>query len=128
MQRYVNDPYLLKGYKFDIRLYVIITGTKESGMHAFLADEGLVRFCTTKYKKAEASNFSKVYMHLANYSINKYSKNFVDDFTVDDILKVNNATKRTMKSLYKEIKETNPDRLAVKKLKMNIHNLCQTTM
>ena len=35
-------------------------------------------------------------MHLANYSINKYSKDFVDDLTVDDILQPNAATKRTL--------------------------------
>lgn len=35
-------------------------------------------------------------MHLANYSINKYSKDFVEDVEVEDILKPNNASKRTM--------------------------------
>lgn len=103
VQRYINNPYLLDGLKFDIRLYVIITGTNEGLMHAFLADEGLVRFCTTEYEKACQSNFHKVYMHLANYSINKNSKDYVDDLTVDDILKPNKATKRTMESLYTQI-------------------------
>ena len=87
---------MLKGLKFDIRLYVVITGTNEGLTHAFLADEGLVRFCTTKYEKAMPSNFQKVYMHLANYSINKYSKDFVEDVEVEDILKPNNASKRTI--------------------------------
>ena len=96
VQRYINNPFLLNGLKFDIRLYIIITGTNEGLMHAFLADEGLVRFCTSEYKKACPSNFQKVYMHLANYSINKYSKDFVDDTTINDILKPNGATKRTL--------------------------------
>ena len=96
VQRYINNPYLLNGLKFDIRLYIVITGTNEGLTHAFLADEGLVRFCTTEYEKATPGNFKKVYMHLANYSINKYSKDFVDDLTVDDIMKPNKATKRTL--------------------------------
>lgn len=65
-------------------------------MHGFLADEGLVRFCTSKYEKATPANFQKFYMHLANYSINKNSKDFVEDVQVEDILKPNTASKRTL--------------------------------
>jgi hypothetical protein len=37
---------LLDGYKFDLRIYVVVTGMNENNMNAFLADEGLARFCT----------------------------------------------------------------------------------
>lgn len=57
IQRYINNPCLLKGLKFDIRLYVVVTGTNEGLMHAFLADEALVRFCTSEYEKACPANF-----------------------------------------------------------------------
>ena len=76
-------------------------------MHAFLADEGLVRFCTEQYQKATPANFKQFYMHLANYSINKNSKDFVDDVSVEDILKPNKASKRTLKALYTEIIQKN---------------------
>lgn len=46
VQRYIDDPLLVDGLKFDLRLYVVVTGMKEGNMHAFLADEGLARFCT----------------------------------------------------------------------------------
>lgn len=36
----------LKGFKFDLRVYVVVSGTKDGKMTAFLADEGLARFCT----------------------------------------------------------------------------------
>lgn len=40
----------LDGFKFDLTVYVVVTGTVEGGLHAFLADEGLARFCSKKYK------------------------------------------------------------------------------
>jgi hypothetical protein len=49
IQRYISNPLLLNGYKFDLRIYVVVTGMKEGKIHAFLADEGLARFCTEKY-------------------------------------------------------------------------------
>ena len=46
VQRYLANPLLLDGLKFDLRLYIVLTGIRDDDMHAFLADEGLVRFCT----------------------------------------------------------------------------------
>lgn len=63
-------------------------------------------------------------MHLANYSINKYSKDFVDDLTVDDIMKPNKATKRTLEALFEEILEVTQDPQIIEQLKKNIHSLC----
>ena len=77
VQRYVNNPYLINNTKFDLRLYVIITGINEGNMQAFLCDEAIVRFCTDEYEKAAPSNFKNLYQHLTNYSINKGSKNFI---------------------------------------------------
>ena len=68
-------------------------------MHAFVADEGVMRFCTEPYERASPKNFKNVFMHLTNFNINKHSKNCVDDSTVDDVLKPNNATKRTLTAL-----------------------------
>ena len=48
-------------------------------------------------------------MHLANYSINKNSKDFIDDVSVEDILKPNKASKRTLNALYSEILEATND-------------------
>ena len=44
VQRYLEKPLLVDGFKFDLRVYVIACGFDP--IHAFLADEGLARFCT----------------------------------------------------------------------------------
>ena len=103
MQRYVNNPYLVNGLKFDFRIYVLITGRIPSEMQAFVADEGVTRFCTEKYFNAGPENLNNVFMHITNFSINRYSKNYVDCAKVYDILQPNNATKRTLKALFTEL-------------------------
>jgi hypothetical protein len=47
VQRYIHNPLLVNGYKFDLRVYVVIFGTDQ--FTAFICDEGLARFCTVKF-------------------------------------------------------------------------------
>jgi tubulin polyglutamylase TTLL6/13 len=75
IQRYLSKPLLIDGLKFDLRVYVVVVGIDP--IEAFVADEGLARFCTVKYKKPIRSNFSKKFMHLTNYAVNKNSDNYV---------------------------------------------------
>lgn len=78
VQRYIDKPLLMDGYKFDLRIYVPLIKSGEE-MHAFVADEGLARFCTAKYQKPTTSNLKNQYMHLTNYSVNKMSKDYVHE-------------------------------------------------
>ncbi|CAD7945761.1 unnamed protein product [Amoebophrya sp. A120] len=76
-QQYVENPLLLDGLKFDLRLYIVVTEVMPH-LKALLYREGLARFCTTKYKGANhqddrAKNESS---HLTNYAINKKSLQF----------------------------------------------------
>jgi len=44
IQRYIHNPLLVDGLKFDLRIYVVIAGTYP--LSAFICNEGLARFCT----------------------------------------------------------------------------------
>ena len=44
-----SDPYLLDGFKFDMRMYVLVTSFQP--LEAFLYDEGFARLSTVRYSK-----------------------------------------------------------------------------
>ena len=67
-QKYVSKPLLVRGYKFDLRLYVVLTSLQP--LKAFLLEEGLVRFCTEEYQQPEPENMSNRLMHLTNFRCN----------------------------------------------------------
>lgn len=76
-QVYISKPFIVDGFKFDLRIYVLVTSCDPFGV--FMYNEGLVRFCTTEYNEPTGSNLEDVCMHLTNYAINKHSENFVRD-------------------------------------------------
>jgi hypothetical protein len=53
VQRYIHNPLLVDGLKFDLRVYVVLVSTQgeEGGcmgnkISAYVCEEGLARFCT----------------------------------------------------------------------------------
>ncbi|XP_041829129.1 tubulin polyglutamylase ttll6 isoform X2 [Melanotaenia boesemani] len=92
-QVYVSRPFMINGYKFDLRIYVLVTSCDPFSI--FMFKEGLARFCTTKYNEPTHNNVEDVCMHLTNYSINKNSENFVRD---EDV-----GSKRKLSSLNKHL-------------------------
>ncbi|CAL1135054.1 unnamed protein product [Cladocopium goreaui] len=76
IQRYVERPLLLDGYKFDLRLYVVVTSFDP--LKVYLFKEGLVRLATERYSLSPNS-LKKRTMHLTNYSVNKRSAKYVQN-------------------------------------------------
>lgn len=73
MQRYIDNPYLINGKKFDLRIYVLVTGVDP--MRVYVHSQGLTRISTSNYS---ISNTKDKFAHLTNYSINKDSDKFVE--------------------------------------------------
>ena len=77
---YVYNPHLINGKKYDLRLYLLVTGY--TPLKIYLFDNGLARFCSEKYD-LNPDKMQDKYIHLTNYSINKTSENFEQNDSVD---------------------------------------------
>ena len=71
----MEAPALLDGYKFDLRLYVLVVSLKP--LTVYLYKEGMARFATTRYCRPSDANLHEVCMHLTNYSLNKHADAYV---------------------------------------------------
>jgi hypothetical protein len=82
VQRYVAKPLLIDGFKFDLRIYVLINGI--SPLRVYVHKYGLARLCTVPYETPTYNNMGNLCMHLTNYAINKESDDFVQPEEEDD--------------------------------------------
>ena len=71
IQRYITNPLLIMGYKWDLRLYVLVTSVQP--LTIFMYEEGLVRFSTKKFS-LRGKDISDRYVHLTNSSVNKHNQ------------------------------------------------------
>ena len=74
VQRYISNPMLISGYKFDLRIYVAVTSFHP--LNIYIYREGIVRFSTEKFDLGVLKN---LYAHLTNTSINKHSPSYSHD-------------------------------------------------
>jgi hypothetical protein len=68
LQKYIERPALYRGRKFDIRLWVLVTHK----MNVYAFKEGHLKATSVEYEL----NKTDTYVHLTNYSVQKYSDNF----------------------------------------------------
>ena len=71
VQRYVDKPLTVGGYKVDLRVYVLVTSFNPLVVHVHRS--GLARFATAKYDR---ENLGNAFSHLTNNSINKHSDTY----------------------------------------------------
>lgn len=74
VSQYISNPHLIDGFKYDLRIYVVVTCFEP--LKIFLFKEGLVRFATQKYTN-NPKMLEKRFIHLTNYSINKRADDYV---------------------------------------------------
>ncbi|CAF3933464.1 unnamed protein product, partial [Rotaria magnacalcarata] len=99
IQEYIDQPLLMNGLKFDLRIYVLILNLYP--LEVYLYDEGLARFATVDYKAPSTENLHETYMHLTNYSLNKRSAGY--KHPVDD--KQTDGSKRKLSIVWKQLSE-----------------------
>lgn len=68
VQKYILNPMLIDGYKFDMRIYVLVTSFHP--LEAFVYREGFARLSTEKYT-LDAHSIKNTFVHLTNFAINK---------------------------------------------------------
>ena len=93
VQQYISRPLLMDGMKFDLRVYVLVSGVDP--LRIFVFNEGLVRLATVNYTDPTTSNTDEVCMHLTNYAINKHNENFVRPTGAQDPEDSSDASKRS---------------------------------
>jgi len=73
-QIYIHRPLLMDGFKFDLRMYTLVTSCQPLRLYKY--GDGLVRLCTAEYTRPNAANMGDRYMHLTNSAINRFSENY----------------------------------------------------
>ena len=68
VQRYIENPLLVGGKKFDMRIYVLVTAY--SPLTVYLYRSGFARFSLYRFETT-AKNLSDTYVHLTNAAIQK---------------------------------------------------------
>ena len=117
IQKYLANPFLVDGYKFDLRVYALVTCVDPLTVYVY--DEGIARFATLKYEAPGRGNLREKTMHLTNYSVNKHSDTFEHADAEDE------GTKRTLTALMRDLETRGHD---VKKLRREISDVVVRTI
>ena len=73
MSRYVSNPLLIGGKKFDLRVYVVVTRFRP--LRAYISRLGFARFCNVKYSSAP-DDLENPYVHLTNVAVQRKHREY----------------------------------------------------
>ncbi|XP_014241151.1 probable tubulin polyglutamylase TTLL1 isoform X3 [Cimex lectularius] len=73
ISRYIDNPLLIGGKKFDMRLYVLVTSFRP--LKAYLFKLGFCRFCTVKYDTS-IQELDNIFVHLTNVSVQRHGGDY----------------------------------------------------
>ncbi|XP_048510211.1 tubulin monoglutamylase TTLL4-like [Athalia rosae] len=114
IQRYLSRPKLINDSKFDIRVYALVTDFDP--LKIYIYEEGLVRFACVSYDRSDLTQLGNRFMHLTNYSVNKFCPDYVNNDTVGE----RKGHKWSLKCLWDYLGEQKAD---VAGLKSKIHDI-----
>ena len=98
VQRYLENPFLISGLKFDIRLYALITCIDP--LTLYLYNDGLVRFASVKFS-TDRDNLNNKFIHITNSSVNKMNPHFLYNRKINGV----SGHKWTFKALLKYLND-----------------------
>lgn len=112
---------MINGYKFDLRVYVLITSIDP--LRIYVNKRGLARFCTNQYSSPQEKNIKNTFMHLTNYSINKHSGKFTED---EEKSHKNSEFKKSFEDIWEEISKAggNPELIFDEIKKCCVKTIC----
>lgn len=119
VQKYIQNPYLINGNKFDLRLYVLVTSVNP--LRIYLCENGLARFASVKYS-IDPKTLNDRFMHLTNYSVNKFNAKYVTNSDAQACV----GHKWTLKTLWKFLEKEHG--INVKKVRESLIDLVIKTM
>lgn len=73
ISRYIDNPLLIGGKKFDLRIYVLVTSFRP--LKAYMFSKGFCRFCTLKYDPS-IYELDNIYVHLTNVSVQRHNRDY----------------------------------------------------
>jgi len=94
VSRYIDNPLLVGGKKFDLRMYVLVLSYRP--LQALVYREGFARFCNVKYS-SDADAMDNPFVHLTNVAVQKnnedYNSNHGGKWSVDNLCLYVEATR-----------------------------------
>lgn len=73
ISRYIDNPLLLGGKKFDLRLYVLVRSYRP--LVVYMSQLGFARFCNVKYT-TEVAELDNMFVHLTNVAVQKHGNEY----------------------------------------------------
>jgi hypothetical protein len=106
IQKYVPNPLLLDGYKFDLRIYVLVTSF--SPLEAFVYRRGFARLSSRPFS-IDASTLEDRFVHLTNAAIQRHSGESTLNCLRDATPEEAGGTKCSLEYLWRRLRERGVD-------------------
>ena len=78
--KYIENPHLLNGKKYDFRIYVLITSANP--LCIYIYKQGLVRIASKNFSLS-SKNLNSKFIHLTNTVVNKENRDYIFNDSID---------------------------------------------